>query len=553
MDLELKKEVQPKGYVALVLHSHLPFVRHPEYDEFLEEDWFFQAITETYIPLLRVFERLTEDGVPYKVTISLSPSLVAMMNDWLLQERYIRRLEKLIELASKEVERTRWDSRFNRLAIMYHWIFENSRRLFVDKYKRDLVSAFRSLAQTGNVELITCAATHGFLPLMSINRNAVRAQIEIACRYHERNFGSRPKGIWLPECGYEPGIDEVLRECGINYFFVDTHGLLHASPRPRYGIFAPIVCPSGVAVFGRDMESSRQVWSAQEGYPGDWNYRDFYRDIGFDLDYDYIKPYLHGGVARVFTGIKYYKITGPGVEKQPYIPEAANQRAEVHAGNFMFNRERQIEFLNDFLGIRPIVVAPYDSELFGHWWFEGPHWLEVLFRKTAYDQKIYEFTTPSDYLRMQKRIQVAVPSMSSWGWKGYNEVWLNGSNDWIYRHLHWSADKMVEMANKGDDKDPLKARALCQAARELLLAQSSDWAFIMKTATAVNYAVRRTLEHLARFRKIYEDLKQNWVDIEWLAAVEGKDNIFPEIDYKIYSDDYRPVGQVTTDRLMHRR
>jgi 1,4-alpha-glucan branching enzyme len=482
-----------KGYLCLVLHAHLPFVRHPEYPDFLEEDWLFEAITETYMPLLRVFEKLEEDGVGYGITVSLSPPLVSLLNDWLLQERYVKRLEKLTELAAKEVDRTRWEPKVNQLAMMYHWFFENTRKTYAEKYSRDLVSVFRRLGDAGHVEITTCAATHGFLPLMSLNKNAVRAQIEIACQYHRRNFGRRPRGIWLPECGYEPGMDVLLRESGVKFFFTDTHGILHASPRPRYGIFAPIYCPSGVAAFGRDMESSKQVWSAQEGYPGDFYYRDFYRDVGFDLDYDYVKPYLHGGAGtRVYTGIKYYRITGRSNRKELYEPEVAREKAAAHAANFMFNREKQVEHLYGVLGREPIIVAPYDAELFGHWWFEGPQWLDSLLRKCAFDQKVFSTITPSGYLSKHPRNQVATPSMSSWGWKGYNEVWLEGSNDWIYRHLHWAADRMVELANEGDGGDPVRARALKQAAREVLLAQSSDWAFIMKTGTAVEYAVKRT-------------------------------------------------------------
>ena len=531
-----------KGYFCLVLHAHLPFVRHPEYPDFLEEDWLFEAITETYMPILKVLEKLEEDSVPYMVTISMSPPLLSLLSDWMLQERYVRRLDELTELASKEVERTRWDAKMNQLALMYYWFFENTRKTYVDKYSKDIISVFRRLADTGHVEITTCGATHGFLPLMSINRNAVRAQIEIACRFHERNFGRRPRGIWLPECGYEPGIDLILKDSGIKFFFTDTHGILHASPRPRYGIFAPIYCPSGVAAFGRDMESSKQVWSAQEGYPGDYYYRDFYRDVGFDLDYDYVRPYLHGGGSRVYTGIKYYRITGRGDHKEPYQPDVAREKAAAHASNFMFNREKQIEYLYDFLGKEPIIVAPYDAELFGHWWFEGPQWIDFLFRKCAYDQQVFDLITPSAYLSKHPRNQVATPSLSSWGWKGYNEVWLEGSNDWVYRHIHWAADRMVELANDGDGGDPLRARALKQAARELLLAQSSDWAFIMKTGTAVAYAVKRTKDHLGRFGKLYEDLKHGTVDIDWLSDVETKDNIFPELDYRIYSDHYSPIS-----------
>jgi 1,4-alpha-glucan branching enzyme len=529
-----------KGYFCLVLHAHLPFVRHPEYPDFLEEDWLFEAITETYMPILKVLEKLEEDSVPYRITISMSPPLLSLLSDWMLQERYVKRLEELTELASKEVERTRWDARMNQLALMYYWFFENTRKTYVDKYSKDIISVFRRLADTGHVEITTCGATHGFFPLMSVNRNAVRAQVEIACRYHQRHFGRRPRGIWLPECGYEPGLDLLLKESGLKFLFTDTHGILHASPRPRYGIFAPIYCPSGVAAFGRDMESSKQVWSAQEGYPGDYYYRDFYRDVGFDLDFDYVKPYLHGGGGRVYTGIKYYRITGRGDHKEPYEPDVAREKAAVHAANFMFNRQKQVEYLHDFLKKEPIIVAPYDAELFGHWWFEGPQWIDFLFRKCAYDQHVFDLITPSEYLSKHPRNQVATPSLSSWGWKGYNEVWLEGSNDWIYRHIHWAADRMVELANDGDGGDPVRARALKQAARELLLAQSSDWAFIMKTGTAVTYALKRTKDHLGRFRKLYEDLKHGSVDIDWLSDVEAKDNIFPELDYRIYSDQYTP-------------
>lgn len=530
----------PKGYLCLVLHAHLPFVRHVEHETFLEEDWLFEAITETYIPLLKLFGKLEDDDISYRIAVSLSPTLVAMLNDWSLQERYLKRLNGRVELAAKEIERTRWDARLNRLALMYHWLFEDTRRTYVDRYSKDLVSAFRELGARGHVELMTCAATHGYLPLMDVNRNAVRAQVEIGCRQHERNFGVRPKGIWLPECGYAPGIDEVLRDCGVRYFFTDTHGILHATPRPRFGVFAPVYCPSGVAAFGRDMESSKQVWSAKEGYPGDYWYRDFYRDVGFDLDYDYVRPYLHGDGVRVHTGIKYCRITGPGDAKEVYEPEKALEKAAEHAGNFMFNREKQVEHLRGVLGKPPLVVAPYDAELFGHWWFEGVEWLDFLLRKCAHDQDVLELTTPTEYLAAHPRNQVATPSMSSWGYKGYNEVWLGPSNDWIYRHLHSAAYNMVELANAGSGGDPLVERAIKQAAREILLAQSSDWAFIMKTGTAVQYAVRRTKEHIARFTKLYEDIKQGNIDIDWLNDVESKDNIFPEIDYRVYADAYSP-------------
>ncbi|MER3415056.1 MAG: DUF1957 domain-containing protein [Gemmataceae bacterium] len=529
--------MSPKGYLCIVLHAHLPFVRHPEFEDFLEEDWLYEAITETYIPLLQMMESLERDDVDWRLTISISPTLAAMLADPLLQSRYVRHLDNLIRLCEKEIERTRFDVAFHRLAHMYHTRFTRARRTFTETYGSNLLRGFAHFHETGKLELMTCAATHGLLPLMTINGNAVRAQIEVGCQEFARHFGHRPKGMWLPECGYAPGIDRLLRDSGIRYFFVDTHGVLFAEPRARYGVYAPLLCPdTGVACFGRDTESSKQVWSAIEGYPGDYNYREFYRDVGFDLDYDYIRPHLHQIGVRTFLGIKYYKITGKTDHKLPYDPQAALEKAAEHAGNFMFNREKQVEWLAGLMhGRQPIVVAPYDAELFGHWWFEGPDWLNFLLRKICYDQQTIKTITVPEYLERYPTHQVSQPAFSTWGWKGYCEVWLNGNNDWIYRHLHEAADRMVELARRFPQADPLQRRALNQAARELLLAQSSDWAFIMQTRTAVQYADDRTRTHILNFLHLYDQLRDGRIDEDWLSKLEARHNIFPDLDYRVYA------------------
>jgi len=523
-----------KGYLCLILHSHLPFVRHPEYSEFLEEDWLYEAITETYIPLIRVFERLQEGRINFRLTLSLTPTLISMFSDPLLQERYLRHINKLIELTHKEIERTRWQPEFQNLAIMYLNRFCEAKDLFL-RYDKNLIYAFKNFSDRGLIEIITCAATHGYFPLMDVCWPSIRSQVKVAVLHFEKVFGRKPAGFWLPECGYQPGQDKILKEVGIRYFFTDAHGVLHGTPRPKYGVFAPVYCKgTGVACFGRDLESSKAVWSSIEGYPGDYNYREFYRDIGFDLDYEYIKPYLHPDGVRINLGIKYYSITGPTNEKLPYLPEKAREKASEHAGNFMFNRERQIEFLYDLIGKKPIIVSPYDTELFGHWWFEGPIWLEYLIRKINSETKVFKMVTPSEYLEENPRCQVITPSMSSWGWKGYNEIWLQGVNDWIYRHLHKTSERMTELAKNYKDTNGLLKRALNQALRELLLAQSSDWAFILACRTHTAYAYKRIKDHILRFTKLYEDIKQNTIDEEWLRDIEYKDNIFPEIDYRVH-------------------
>jgi 1,4-alpha-glucan branching enzyme len=523
------------GYLSLHLHAHLPFVRHPEFEEFLEEDWLYEAISETYLPLLRVFDRATDEGIPFRISLTMSPPLVAMLRDELLTERYARRLDKLCELAGREVHRTRHDPTFHPLAIHYQREFSELRTLFNDRYRRDLVGAFRRLEEAGRLELVTCGATHGFLPLMQVLPEAVRAQIAVAVTHHRRHFGKDPAGIWLPECGYFPGLDRFLAEQNIRFFFVDTHGITDAAPRPRCGVYAPIYTPCGPAAFGRDPESSMQVWSAESGYPGDPDYREFYRDVGWDLDFDYVKEYVQPTGHRKNVGIKYYRITGKTAHKQPYDPQRALERAATHAGNFMFNRERQVEHLSARMGgVRPIVVSPYDAELYGHWWHEGPAFIDYLLRKVASDQRVFRLATPGDYLRENPEQQVASPPLCSWGAGGYAGVWLDGSNDWVYRHLHKAAERMIALARDCPEAEGITRRALNQASRELLLAQSSDWAFIMKTGTMVEYAIRRTKEHLLRFTRLHDQIRGGVVDEGWLRHVEEKDNIFPEIDWRVY-------------------
>jgi len=518
----------------MVLHAHLPFVRHPEYEEFLEEDWLYQAITETYIPLLQVYDGLVREGVPFRLTMSLTPTLLSMLADPLLQSRYLRFLNRSLELAHLEKKRTESQPEFQPAVNMYLEKLQQARHLFVDQYRCNLIKGFRRFQDIGVLEIITCGATHGFLPMMTRFPQAVRAQIEVAVQTHERHLGRKPRGIWLPECAYQPGVEAFLKEAGIEFFFVDTHGILNGVPRPRHGVHSPIQCSNGVVAFGRDAESSKQVWSSKEGYPGDFEYRDFYRDIGFDLDYDTIRPYIASTGDRKMTGFKYYRITGPSDHKEPYIPERALDKAAEHAGNFMFNRERQIEYLADMMGRPPVVVAPYDAELFGHWWYEGPRWLDFLIRKSAYDQNVFKLVSPMDYLKQVSPVQSSEPAASSWGYKGFYEHWLSPKNDWVYRHLQKAAERMIALAQNYPSADGLLERALNQAARELLLAQGSDWAFIMFADTMVEYAVKRTKTHLNNFNRLRQEIHAGTIEESALSVLEKRNNIFPEIDFRVY-------------------
>ena len=524
-----------QGYLAIILHAHLPFVRHPEYEDSLEEKWLFEALTESYIPLLLMLDRLENDRVAYRLTLSLSPTLLSMFADPFLQHRYQERLEGLIELGARELQRTRSQPSFNVLARMVHRRLLEVRRVFVDGYQGNLVQAFKHFMETGQLEIITTAATHGYLPLLAVNPAAVRAQISVGIACYERFFGRRARGFWLPECGYFPGLDEILREHGIRYTVLETHGVTRAEPRPRFGIHAPIFCPSGLAAFGRDPTVSRQVWSATEGYPGDFNYREFYRDIAYDLDLDYLRPYIHRDGIRLDTGFKYFRITGKSEHKEVYVPERAEKRADLHAQHFISTTEQQVASLGPAMPRRPIILAPYDAELFGHWWHEGPLWLDRLIRRISSGKSAIRLITPADYLDQYPTNQVATPAISSWGSNGFHETWLNGKTDWIYPLLHRGAAVVESLARYCPQGNGLTSRALRQAARELLLAQASDWAFMINSGTMADYGTARTKTHLSHLDRLSDEIRADRIDPIRLSQIEDRDNIFPEIQHSVFS------------------
>jgi len=513
------------GSLALVLHAHLPFVRHPEHADFLEEDWLFEAITESYIPLILMMQRLVRDRVPFRLAMSITPTLCAMLQDELLRARYVRHLERLIGLAAREIERNEHHAQLRELADFYHANFSDCRRRFVDEWQGDLLRPFRELRNTGCLELIASAATHGLLPLLQRSPEAARAQILIGCDAYRGAFGDEPYGFWLPECAYAPGLETILHEAGLRWFIVDAHGLMFGRPHPRRAIYAPCYTASGPAAFARDRDSSRQVWSAEEGYPGNPTYREFYRDIGFEL------PPTE---PRKFTGMKYHRITGRESEKELYDLQPTEPVVDAQATHFLEQRRRQINELRA-LDFDPIIVAPFDAELFGHWWFEGPRFLELFIRKAASDQNDFNLTTPTEFLARHPTQQTIAPAASSWGDKGYLEVWLNETNAWIYPHLHAAAQRMTALASaQASDPPALTDRLLKQLARELLLAQSSDWAFLMKAGTAKHYATKRTTDHLLRFDRLHEQFVSGDLDKNFLRNCEARDNIFPDVNWRYY-------------------
>jgi len=520
------------GQLALVLNAHQPFVRHPEYPRFLEERWFFEALSETYLPLLRLFRRLEADSVPFRLTLTLSPTLLSMLGDALLGERYLSYLDNQQRLAASEESRLGSDSVFAPVVRVYSELYRQDRDDFDTLYSRDVLGAFDYFYKKGRIELITSGATHAFLPMYVDCPEAVSAQIETAIVAHRRAFGKHPSGFWLPQLGWHPALADALRAYNVQYTIVTTRSALLGSPTPRRGSFAPVQCPNGLTVFVRDAEATKAVWSESEGYPADAVYRDFYRDIGFDLPLDYLGPFLEEKDARIYTGFKYWAVTGQTADKLPYDPAAAAARAKEHAAHFLAARVAAAQETSALMDRPPLMVCPYDAELFGHWWFEGTLWLESLFRQAV--GGALDVVTLGEYQRTQPRSQVSLPEFSSWGDGGYAEVWLDGSNDWIYRHTFKAAERMTELAERFPDESGLRERILNQAAREVLLAMCSDWSLLMRAGRASAFARRQVEDAVANFGKIYDMLCSNTVGTEWLTRLEKRNNIFPALNYRIF-------------------
>ena len=548
-----------------VLHFHLPYVRHPESSKYLEEEWYFEAVTETYLPLLECFDDLENDGVDFNLTMSLTPTLLSMMNDGLLSERLKDYIAVRLKVLDEEAFRTEGDPDFHPVTLFYRKRYRNWYEKIKDNGGKYLINGFLKHFRNGHLDIITSSATHAFLISMVGEPEAIAAQIEVGIETHKNILGVTPKGIWLPECGYTEGFDGILNKYGLYYTFLDRHGIDFAKPNPVNGCFSPIITPFNVVMFGRDPESSRQVWSSKEGYPGTPVYREFYRDVGFDLDLPHLTPLRHGSL-KTFTGLKYYAITGQGNYKEAYRPSAAKRKAYEHGAQFVYHRELQTQYLKNYID-EPVVTSMYDAELFGHWWFEGPWWIEAVFRRInengfvksakaidIADETIFKlngllkkYDGEKSYLQLVENINrnnakngvfIAQPATSSWGGGGYAEVWLNGKNDVIQPFLSDIASVLIDICKNGINRVKYP-EVLNQGARELILAQSSDWPFMLTTGQAVSYAERRVKAHLVRAKRcILMAVGEEPLDYAWFNDISGKDNIFPNLDaLSLYGKD----------------
>ncbi|HEY3369069.1 MAG TPA: 1,4-alpha-glucan branching protein domain-containing protein [Symbiobacteriaceae bacterium] len=506
---------------ALVLHAHLPYIR-PSGREILEERWLYEAVAESYLPLVWALERLQNDTIPARVTISLSGPLLSMLADRGLMARCRTHLAHRLELAEREAAKAQGGP-FAAAATYHRYRF----KALVDDLDfrgGDLLAAFRSLQDAGVVELITAAGTHACLPLLGSDA-ARAAHLEAAAAEYARHFGQRPAGVWLPECAYAPGLDHLLAAAGLGWFVAEASTVAAAYP-PVDG--AVVLTPAGVAAFARDTAASRQVWDRKSGYPGDPAYREFYKDVGYELPLAEVAPWLVEGI-RGDTGLKYYRITGAGLDlgaKQPYDPETALDRTQEHARHFA-------RLLQDRSGL---VVAPFDAELFGHWWFEGPLWIEALYRELAAGAGAgagaggVRPVTPSEWLGAHSDLPIARLPAGSWGDGGDYRVWVSADNDWLWPQVHDAERRMLALIDRGD----ISQAALDQMARELLLAEASDWPFILYFHTATEYAKGRVRRHLDRFRSLAAGRAIP-------SRYQGEDGIFPGLNARTLFRKRPPV------------
>ena len=570
------------GYVSFTLHSHLPYVvNHGTWPHGME--WLHEAAAETYLPLLRIFGELERQELALKANVNLSPILLEQLSHPVFKEEFPKYLLRKIAAARKDAEDfgRQGETHFLRVANYWEWFYEQALHHY-EQLGGDIIQGFRHFYDTGAIEIITCGATHGYFPLLGTD-SSIRAQVSTGVETHKRFFGRRPRGIWLPECGYRPagkwhfpvpvtghgpefqqrefyreGIEQILAENEIEFFFVDTHLVDASTQFTPYELLAggvPIAVElppehpeknfyrayyadtpdprnTQVGFFTRDPRTGIQVWSGEHGYPGDANYLEFHK-------------------KRWPGGHRYWSITGAKVdlgEKQPYFPAVAQQRTREHAGHFArITHEALKQYGKNGPGM-PVLSAPFDAELFGHWWFEGPEWLKNVVLEYARPESQIKLISSAEYLdRYSPAGFVALPE-GSWGANSDNSVWFNENTAWTWKHIYPAELAVQQMANSGLWRgNPTATRLAKQICRELLLLESSDWQFLITTKHARDYAEKRFDTHLEQLRALldiwrrYESTRRIPAEqLHDLEKIELRDCVFPNIEPERWANSAVP-------------
>ncbi|MDR3019409.1 MAG: DUF1957 domain-containing protein [Treponema sp.] len=529
--------------ISIVLEAHLPFIRdyckEDDLSESGEEGHFFETVTETLLPILEVLDRLENDHVPFRLALAISPVLCHMLNDEHLQKKYLHYIDKQIEFGRQELERASGNAELTKLAQIYYNKIVDRRIAYTERYEKNILKAFDFYKRRGKIEVLASCATHAFLPFYGNNPESLQAQMEIPVAGYRRFFGSCPQGFWLPHLGWTSALESYFRAYNYSYTIVDSHSLLTGKPIPDRGCFYPVKTPNGTFVLGRDFYAVREI----EKIAGDELYRNNDRDVGYELPPELVSSFLSAEGERRRTGYKYWSCDTENSndyghdrgQNAIYQPHLASDRVTEHARLFLEKTIARLEEASKHMKEAPLCVYANSADNFGRFWYEGPQFLEKLFRMAS-GYRDFKFICPSEYIFKQdlSSIQIVTPEFSSSGANGYAETWLDVSNDWIYRHLARAMERMTELAERFPDDTGLKERALNQAAREVLLAQSSDWSSLLYRQESTEFARTQVENALRNFTTIYEALGSNYISTEWLTNLERRHNIFPNINYRVF-------------------
>ena len=523
---------------VFTLHSHLPWVLHhgrwPH-----GSDWLCEAAVDTYLPLIESLDLLAADGVAAPLTIGVTPILAAQLShpDFTTEvEAFLAQRLEACDEAEQDFARTGETHLIPQTGFWRVRLLRLQHRL--RNLRGGIVGELAEHASAGRVELLSSAATHGFLPLLR-RPESVQLQLATGRAEHRRLFGRDPVGLWLPECAYRAGLETPIGEAGYQYFFVDAHmaqagktlGLYGETdfvdgmrepaltaldayyPRSPYRAYQ-IGASGRVAAFVRDPESTLRVWSRHQGFPGDGGYLEFHK-------------------IRWPGGLKLWRVTGPSVElggKEPYDANIARARAHRHAAEYASLLSRINRVVSPAGG--EVIATPFDTELFGHWWFEGVDFIGDLYRGLAASGTVRPITARghldgrTEGRNDGQRIELAE---GSWGANGDFSKWMNPETRWTWDRLWGLEDRFWNVARQQLSAGPSFRPSVLQAARELLLAQSSDWQFIISTGAAGDYAAKRFTGHCDALEGLLDAIESGGDASTLLAEHAGADDCFPDI------------------------
>ncbi|MBN1215796.1 MAG: DUF1957 domain-containing protein [Candidatus Lokiarchaeota archaeon] len=525
------------GYFGLVLHGHIPWCKMSGTWP-AGEEWLFEAMNETYIPMLNILRELKEKKIKTGITINITPILAEQLADEYMKQRFQEYMEDKIKRCKNDIIRFENHPKMKEIAQIHLDNHNNVLNSFYHNYYRDLNGSFKWLEEEGMIELITCGATHGFLPLMERD-SGIFSQIQVAIDTHKKHFKKEPKGIWIPECAYRPqeyrdnklreSIDYWLNNSGLGYFFVDSHGILDAEileEKNNIGLNTNFgyQLNTGVFVFGRNTNTSRQVWDSKIGYPGNEYYREFHKK-----DYE--------------SGLHYWRITNKDLgneQKLIYDMNLAKQKIEAHANQFIQILNNELKDFSKNYNEKGIIISPYDFELYGHWWMEGIEWLKRIF-ELIYQHENIEMMTISDYVSKYKNtFSLINMKKSSWGEGGLFQVWFNKEHGWIWPYINGTIKEFEQVLAPLSNTDENQLRILKQIARELLLMEGSDWPFLLYTKQAKEYANKRFHNHHQRFNKLIWAAKNfndtNRISTHELEEIELIDSCFRDININYFRE-----------------